>query len=878
MIKKIAYFAILICLMVPLQVSAQPFTQLLSDSMQTRQGYMLVKISQDGKCDANAKIHIVYRLKRRQTIPTDNIPVAINRGVERLRAKCPEVRMIDVRVAANIWTLGNQYFRVSAEEDWQHRPLKKNEIYGMTSLPAMPEKFKQLVQAQKKLGIFRPKNPAHLITAYHTELCSERMGVSLVFWDSQKGYSQRMISGYFNGFSQDAVQALTKICPQVNIIDVRVAGPDLQQLKSQAFSKAKGWKKDHLANLAYRANFPLDIEDGRDMAAISIKDDNFSGAYWGTQWGKLEGTMSYPVNSFTVQGISFNGKWYEHGQSNQRCETSRKGFGYWGKFHFVVKKDGSLGAVKRTVCNDADNVAEKGTAWLPVSGMHGQKGANKIVSASGLAKAQLQQDQLKLQAANSGKIPKQDLNPLAHFGYAESKRVFQHKGVDYYYTREKHSSIHFAAVRDIGDDEPILDLDPKSIEYDGKSFVGFSLKKNALKTMKSFILPALLKHAGENNKVIINYYTKNKNLKNSKEMQRYSRLRVEPAIRVVFKKHNDNWNQVIYSKKRPYSDAKGYANTIRQAMMIRTERDVLYNEKQRVANLTPEQQAQERLAKFEAKDKMRRKISSKTGTAFRDWKYWQQYNYSNQYEGIFFGDYDADKYAGLFPHLYLRFFATYSVRCKDFVPENSPGYDYYTKTTYSNSYFKDEITRYDRSIRVKSHYWPAFKGYHENPPVEMVAPAMQAGLSGDVKGMWRNIKSLVNYSTSVNNDFDLMFNNEKCNGGFIRQMEDNFYHAATKTPYVQKQGKKMNYAANDKGGKFTVSSFYVSCISSEGRSGSNKRWCRCLDQGMNKSFTPAERAKYRNNYLQLMADTRELPRSAEGAEFRRFNMVQQCKN
>ncbi len=850
--------------------------QLVQDSVQTQQGYMGLVITQDGFCDSNTKINVTYKLKRHQTLPFEHFPKAIKRGVERMRARCPAARTVDVLLGSNNWTLGSHYFRASAAEGWRHRPLKQDELFGMAELPAMPEEFEQFVEGHESLGIFRPKNPRRFVQAYHTAVCSERMGVLLVFWDLNKGYSQADTS-IINDYSHDVIPALVNKCPQVKVADARLVGPDLNPLTSQAFSKARGWKRDPQADLGRNAPFSFQFEGGREAGLIGIYQDRFHGEYWGIQWGKLEGTLAYPARDYKVQGVRFSGNWYEHGTTKQRCETSREGFAYWGKLQFDVEKDGSTGVIKRTACSDADDLAVKGEPWLQIRGVRGAEHAQEFVRVSNLAQAQLQQDQLKLQAANSGAIPKTGLNPLAHFGYPESKQVFQHEGVEYYVT----SKGNFAAVKDIGDDEPILDLDPKTLEYDGKSLVGYSLSEKALEEMQSTILPALQEHAGTGSMLIINYYTGNKDLKSSKEMQSSNRLRVEPPIRVVFRNYEGSWKQEVHSKKRPWSNYVGYANTVRQAMAIRAERDVIWNERVRVANLTPQQKAQETLTRLDGRDNKLRDAAAKSGTVFRDWRYWHQYNNGKHLAGIFFGDYDAETWAGLFPHLYLRFFGAYSLHCKALIPKGSPGYDYYTTTTttsYGSSYFKDEFTRYDGSIRVKQKYWPPFERYHQDPPTGLAGPAMQAGLSGNLGQMFRSINSMVNFYTAINQDFDLMFRVERCDGGFIRQMADNLYHAATNSAYVQKQGKKMNYAAGDTGGKSTVSSFYISCIVSEGLTDDKKRWCKCLDRGSKKAFSRDDRARYANNYLLLIEDTRYTPRSTGGAEWRRYDMVQQCKN
>ncbi len=308
---------------------------------------------------------------------------------------------------------------------------------------------------------------------------------------------------------------------------------------------------------------------------------------------------------------------------------------------------------------------------------------------------------------------------------------------------------------------------------------------------------------------------------------------------------------------------------------------MIWDERVRVANLTPQQKAQETLARLDGRDKKLRDAAARSGTAFRDWRYWHQYNNGKHLAGIFFGDYDAETWAGLFPHLYLRFFGAYSLHCKALIPKGSPSYDYFTTTTttsYGSSYFKDEFTRYDGSIRVKQMYWPPFERYHQDPPTGLAGSAIQAGLSGNLGLMFRSINSTVNFYTAINQDFDLMFDAEKCDSGFIRQMADNLYHAATNSAYVQKQGKKMNYAASDSGGKSTVSSFYISCIVSEGLTDDNKRWCKCLDKGSKKELSRDDRARYANNYLLLIEDTRDTPRDLGGAEWRRYDMVQQCKN
>ena len=882
MLRSAVYALVLLLALAISHVKAQKTTDFYSQTLQTLEGNIRVSAKYVGSCAEIVPILVTYRLKRNQNFPETTIAEVIDKTTESLRSICPKVKIIDISAASNNWALGNRYFRVSAKGKWKARKLKDDEIFGVLEKSRLPSKLQWQVKDHTKLLSWRPGNNPYLtFDVYQTGVCAQRVGLSLVSWHSVNGFKQRIIEGHELTIIEKAVKALTDRCPQLEILDVRNVGTDTQQLLSKAYSKARGWRQDPSASMVSKANQIFDLAGQLKTMAIGINDSSFSGGYWGKQWGRLEGDVQYPTANFKIKSMDFNGFWYEHGSSSQHCPKPRNGFAYWGRFHFGVQVDGKLIPAKRTFCNDKDNFANAENNWLPITGMRGQKNAMPLIKMPWLARAQLEKDQLKLQAAASGQISDEDLNPLAYLGYSNSKLVHQHRGVKYYFVDHFWYFARFVSIHDVSDSVPVLDIETGSIEKDGKIVSAFRLKDRALNEYSKTILPALESHTGEKKVIRINHYAKSRTLKNSYQLSRRGVIKnIEPVIRTEFRRENKTWSPFYTDRvKNLFILGEGYANTVDEAMVVRNAQNDMWNEQQRVAKLSNRQKAEERMAKVEAADKLKREKAKQQGTVFRDWLYWQQYANGSHYQSIFDGEYNAKLFEQFFPHLYLRFFGTYSAFCSSLVPEGSPGYDYYTNTTVDSGYFKNELERYDGSIKVKGRYWKPFQRYHQNPPMQrFINDGIKAAMGqNNLRGVAKYIGDTTKFFTDINNDYKLMFDNEGCESGFIQQMEENYFRAATNAAYLQQSSKRLPYFDSDKGGKNPTSEFYQSCIRASGTSKRDIEWCNCLDSGAKKSYTPQEYAKYSKDHWQLLKDTRDLPRSAKGKEWRLYNVLNECR-
>lgn len=761
-----------------------------------------------------------------------------------------------------------------------------NNLQASIFAAAPQEKYQQYVEDQKKIAL-TTLDPIKLgsiksdknivLDLEYTGACAERVGLIV----KDKFINTGEVWGnVYESPAQVAVNyAKEKIlarCKKVKYIDI-ISKARKGSVKRLSAARKNNWEVRTASRNLVGQSSMHGTEGKYEKIHISSDGKLFKGNYgkgeWGLSlWSKLDGKVVHQIVNNKIESVKISGNWYEHGSQNKQCDTNLNGYAYWGSFAFSIKKNGEVSRAKRYFCSTTAN--EKSQDWWMLKGRY-SNGLNQgildntevkefLQYSIKMEEAQLALSLKKVQKANSSeKIKKESPFYLAKLGYFSSGFLFSVNNIDFFEakSREKQTYYSIIAIHNIKDNESLFH---KPIVQSVDSYRrGFRLSNKDEKFYSNEVLPRLEKLLKKPKKSIsIYHYTKNMNIADISKKPTPGA--VSPLISTRFNKGSPSsgWSQhfAYYTKRKllRMSDKNGFSYN--EVYALRKDQKNKEKEELRLTMLSPQERAMEEINQLKIENQKLKADGRRKGYVTRDWMYWEQYAYGEDYESIFNGVHNSNQRTAIFPHLLLRFYAEFYRSCKENIPSNSPGYNYYTDTTVSNGYFSSEYRRFDGKIQVKQRYWDEFKKHHSNPPdlglIGSIGDTLNAIKNKSDAQINRSIKDAKNYAKrfqSFNSDSALLIKNEGCNSGFIKQMEENFYRASLKVSSIQKDKGKLTYSQQDSGGKFSKSELFASCVVYRGPR-KNKEWCNCIDNSFAGVLNQEEKRKYTKDFSLLVSE------------------------
>ena len=445
-------------------------------------------------------------------------------------------------------------------------------------------------------------------------------------------------------------------------------------------------------------------------------------------------------------------------------------------------------------------------------------------------------------------------NPLANRKYEKSALLYEENNLKLYVVDVRYKKqVNLVAIHEgLGEQDPILDLNPMDLRYSQKMLEHFNCA----------ILPNVLAEWPEANLVHIAHYAKDVHLPNT--FLKSSSVVEEPVVESQFRQLE--WNHWVSGAAD--LGQQGAPNTLAGARAMRMQ---TLNARQAKADAYKQELATKR-AKRDDEERQKRERTLQAGLVYKNRSYWSKFQSGEELEQLFSGERVPSE---IFRSFYVSFVNQYSEVCGKHLPPDSRTFELSEITSGRDIPTTKRVTA---TIHVDPRFAPKYDEYQTS------AGRNKPGMALD--GIQKILRDGIGtYASDVMSDLivpDLdmrqFVKSERCLSATMRQMSENVLRHATDQPSLQAAGQRIPQAAQEsdaiiKPNRFTR--FLDGCL--DYNVGKKKQWCSCLDRVYQGIMAQEERIRYANDHQAWLDEVRNTqPRGKDDPRWRLYTPLNQC--
>ena len=437
-------------------------------------------------------------------------------------------------------------------------------------------------------------------------------------------------------------------------------------------------------------------------------------------------------------------------------------------------------------------------------------------------------------------------NPLADRKYEQSALLYEGPNLKVYAVKVlSKTQVNLVAIHEeLGEQDPILDLNPSDASYSQKMLEHFNCA----------ILPNVLYEWPDATTVHIAHYAKDVHLPNITVGGPVE----QPMGGSLFQKGSGvQWVAGVTSDR-----GQANRNTLAQWKQI-----MAYE--QAKADASYKELAAKR-ANRDDDERQKRERTVKVGLVYKNRSYWSQFQASEELNNLFSGEQVPSV---IHRSLYVSYVNTYSEVCGKYLPPDSKTFKSFTLT--KQGYItKEEDVRY---IRVHPQFVENYRSYQDDPGFIAKWETIQKILRGGIKSFSSEVMSELFEPHLGMQEF---VKRAGCQSATMKQMSENVLRQATEQPSLQAAGLRIPQADQESDAVTKVSRFTrfeEGCLDYE--AGEKKKWCSCLDRVYRLVMTQEERVRYANDHQAWLDEIRFMqPQGKHDPRWRLYEPLNQCLN
>lgn len=633
----------------------------------------------------------------------------------------------------------------------------------------------------------------------YSQTCAEKMAIS-VDLKIRDNVQQRIVM--IKELIMKGKDIVIQRCPNVKYIAVGAYQNGTPKKYKGELTKTNNWKLTDVAfQLLKRGNAIVPLGPDETLLKVislgptilKITDSGKLTGRFATRFS-IDGQITGDVKQYKQStAYTVAGYFYTYGDAQKKCDKPKNGYAFWASFQWKVYA-GSSGSGTYFSCHEPNTGGQSTKMVLRFDRSKGNPFKNLKLASNSPAKEK---------TTLTTKVDKH--NSLEYLGFTASRFLLKDGNAKFYLAvnaAQSYTSYSIVAIHSVADDENIIDAKTKYYSNSYKVW-GMQYSDEMIKHYTTSLLPRLSKLVTETSPREISHYTQNKRLFSTKQNQfNYPTSTISAPIYTQFTDYDAStrvaipWTpKYLHLGEQVAHLGDNRANTLNEAIEKRTELDILFG----MSDIEGRKYLKEKIKKKRAK-KTRELMAKtkKTGIIYRDPSYWDEYNDRNKFQAIFNGEQSIESTNG-FAWVYGTFISRYYRSCQKFIPPGSPGYDYTELTTITDSFSSSTYKSGSSKIRMKAKFFKQFEYYKER--------AVMPGFSSSIGLVFQlvmgsrdfnRIKFAKESLLYLRDDLSRLFNDGKCNSGFLMQFEENLYRLANNLDPVQKDNKMHQYLKNDK--------------------------------------------------------------------------------